>query len=96
MSIDPKGLVGEREYDLIQYMLNNLPGKNAYQTIKDRVNVFTEELSLQKDRLLLWGYCHSVLSTAWTVDKEGSFAQPFFDGISIFDNLYREYYKYPL
>lgn len=92
MSIDPKGLIGEREYDLIQYMLNNLPLENAYETIENRVNLFTEELSLKKDRLLLWGYCHSVLSTAWSVDKDGTYSKPFFKGISIFEDLYNEYF----
>ncbi|MFC0471098.1 aminoglycoside phosphotransferase family protein [Halalkalibacter kiskunsagensis] len=88
-AIDPKGLIGEVEYDLIQYMLNKLPVHNAYDVIKKRVEIFTEELHLDKERLLLWGYCHTVLATAWTVDEDRSYNTQFFGGIEIFEKLYK-------
>jgi streptomycin 6-kinase len=86
-AIDPKGLIGEVEYDLIQYMLNKLPDQGAFEVIKKRVEIFTEELNLNKERFLLWGYCHTVLATAWTVDDNESFNKKFFGGISIFEKL---------
>ncbi|WP_226035175.1 aminoglycoside phosphotransferase family protein [Aquibacillus saliphilus] len=87
-AIDPKGLIGEIEYDLIQYMLNKLPNKGAYQVIEKRVDIFTKELDLDKERLLLWGYCHTVLATAWTVDGK-TYNNSFYRGIGIFENLYQ-------
>jgi streptomycin 6-kinase len=86
--IDPKGLVGEIEYDLIQYMLNKLPRQGAYDVIEKRVEIFTKELNLDKKRLLLWGYCHTVLSTSWTVDDDGTCDETFYQGIEIFKKLF--------
>ncbi|MRG85779.1 aminoglycoside phosphotransferase family protein [Salinibacillus xinjiangensis] len=86
-AIDPKGLIGEVEYDLIQFMLNKLPDYGMKQLIAKRVEIFTNELNLNKERLLLWGYCHTVLATAWTVDGE-EFEENFYQGISVFKQLF--------
>ncbi|WP_099157468.1 aminoglycoside phosphotransferase family protein [Virgibacillus ndiopensis] len=86
-AIDPKGLIGEIEYDLIQYMLNKLPEKRVYEVTERRVEIFTNELNLDKERILLWGYCHTVLATAWTVDGE-SYNKGFFQMINVFEKLY--------
>ncbi|WP_167553211.1 aminoglycoside phosphotransferase family protein [Evansella clarkii] len=90
-AIDPKGLTGEREADLIQFMLNKLPEdkEKAYEVIKERAGIFTEELGLNKQRLLLWGYSHAVLSTSWTVDGM-NYDKKFFNGIEIFRKLYED------
>ncbi|MFC4321193.1 aminoglycoside phosphotransferase family protein [Litchfieldia salsa] len=87
-AIDPKGLIGEIEYDFIQFMLNQLPETGAFSIIKRRVDIFTEKLNLNKERLLLWGYCHSVLATSWSVDDDGNCKHSFFQGIEIFEKLY--------
>jgi streptomycin 6-kinase len=87
-AIDPKGLIGEVEYDLIQYMLNKLPENNAFETIKKRVDIFTNELQLNEQRLLLWGYCHTVLSTSWSVDEKQNYDTSFYQGVAIFEKLY--------
>lgn len=86
--IDPKGLIGEIEYDLIQYMLNKLPNQGVYDVIEKRVEIFTNELNLDKERLLLWGYCHTVLATSWTVDDDKTYNENFYQGIVIFEKLY--------
>ncbi|NHM32683.1 aminoglycoside phosphotransferase family protein [Neobacillus terrae] len=67
--IDPKGLIGEREYDLIQYFLNKWPQTNLKNIIRNRAEIFTRELKLNKKRLFLWGYCHSVLSSCWSAES---------------------------
>ncbi len=94
VAIDPKGLIGEIEYDLIQYMLNKLPIKNAYDVIKRRVEIFTEELQLNEQRLLLWGYCHTILSTSWSVDDKGNYDTSFYQGVAIFEKLYEDKFGY--
>ncbi len=91
--IDPKGLVGEIEYDLIQFLLNRQT-QHAYEVIGQRVETFTNELNLNKKRLLLWGYAHTVLSTAWSVDtNDGSYNEEFYRGIDIFQKLYELHFK---
>ncbi|WP_226657200.1 aminoglycoside phosphotransferase family protein [Guptibacillus hwajinpoensis] len=90
-AIDPKGLLGEVEYDLIQFLLNRLPEKDVYDVTKNRVDILTNELNLNKERLLLWGYCHTVLATSWSV--EGSdYSKPFYQMIEIFERMYKEAY----
>ncbi|MDV2686046.1 aminoglycoside phosphotransferase family protein [Alkalihalophilus lindianensis] len=94
-AIDPKGLIGEVEYDLIQYMLNVLPEEGIKEVTKERVDLFTEKLTLNKERLLLWGYCHTVLATAWTVDEDGSYNKSFYQMIEVWKELYKEQYGEP-
>jgi streptomycin 6-kinase len=87
--IDPKGLIGDREYDVIQYLLNKLPEANVKETIEKRVDIFVEELDLDKERLLLRGYSHAVLSTCWTIE-DGNFSKKFMKTIEIFKELCEE------
>ncbi|MCM3409681.1 aminoglycoside phosphotransferase family protein [Metabacillus litoralis] len=88
VAIDPKGLIGEIEYDLIQFLLNKLPDQRMYEVIEKRVDIFTKELNLNKKRLLLWGYCHTVLATSWTVKNDETYDKAFFQCIEIFEKLY--------
>ncbi|MCM3718058.1 aminoglycoside phosphotransferase family protein [Fictibacillus phosphorivorans] len=89
MAIDPKGLIGDREYDVIQYLLNNLPETNQKEIIEKRIHIFVEELDLVKERVLLRGFSHAVLSTCWTVE-DGNFNEKFFGTIEIFQELCRQ------
>ncbi|OZM56490.1 hypothetical protein CIB95_11990 [Lottiidibacillus patelloidae] len=72
IAIDPKGLIGEKEYDLSQYMLNCIPEtiEAKAKTIDLRAELFAKQLSLNKERILLWGYCHAVLSLCWSVTDD--------------------------
>ncbi|WP_088011730.1 aminoglycoside phosphotransferase family protein [Gottfriedia acidiceleris] len=91
--IDPKGLIGEREYDIIQFLLNNLKDKDIPKTIEKRIDLLVKELNLNKERVLLWGYSHAVLSTCWSLEDEGTFTEYFFQAINIFKNLHTNFYK---
>ncbi|MFB7141219.1 aminoglycoside phosphotransferase family protein [Gottfriedia sp. NPDC056225] len=87
--IDPKGLIGEREYDLIQFLLNNIEGKDISTTLEKRIDLLVNELNLNKERLLLWGYSHAVLSTCWSLEDEGTYNENFFNAINIFKQLHK-------
>ncbi|MDQ0483333.1 aminoglycoside phosphotransferase family protein [Guptibacillus hwajinpoensis] len=91
-AIDPKGLIGELEFDIIQFLLNKLPRHNVYELTEKRINIFTQELHLDKERLLLWGYCHSVLATSWTIEGNNC-DQDFFQMIDIFEELYHAHFN---
>lgn len=91
--IDPKGLIGEREYDIIQFLLNNLKGKNISTTLEKRIDLLVKELNLNKERVLLWGYSHSVLSTCWSLEDEGTYNEYFFQAINSFKDLHTNFYK---
>jgi streptomycin 6-kinase len=89
-AIDPKGLIGDREYDLIQYLLNKLPESNVNDIIEKRVDIFVNELNLDKERVLLRGFSHAVLSTCWTIE-DGNFSETFLNTIQVFKNLCQKY-----
>lgn len=71
LAIDPKGLIGETEYEVIPFLLNHLPEDGGEEVIKQRVDGLTNSLSLQKERVLAWAYCHSVLSAWWFIEDFG-------------------------
>jgi streptomycin 6-kinase len=85
-AIDPKGLIGDREYDVIQYLLNKLPEKKVKETIEKRVNIFVEELNLDKERVLSRGFSHAVLSTCWSIE-DGNFSESQLNTIEAFKEL---------
>jgi streptomycin 6-kinase len=91
MVIDPQGLIGEREYDLIQILLNRLPEKDCKEVIKKRIDIFVEELGLNKERILMWGIAHSILSTAWSVEDNENYSTSFFQGIHAIRDIYNEF-----
>lgn len=87
LAIDPKGLIGEREYDIIQFLLNNLENKNIEQVIEKRINYLANELNLDKTRILKYGFAHAVLSTCWTIEDFGTHNEIFYKGIFVFREL---------
>ncbi|MEI2665132.1 aminoglycoside phosphotransferase family protein [Rossellomorea sp. LJF3] len=67
-AIDPKGLIGEREYDCIQFMLNEWKKWDApLELLRYRTETIASLLSLSYERLLQYGFCHSILSASWSV-----------------------------
>ncbi|NRS18196.1 phosphotransferase [Brevibacillus sp. HB1.4B] len=71
LAIDPKGLIGETEYEVIPFLLNHLPEDGVEEVMKQRIDGLTKALSLQKERVLAWAYCHSVLSAWWFIEDFG-------------------------
>jgi streptomycin 6-kinase len=69
--IDFKGLVGERGYDIGTWM-RNPPGLETWpdlpQVIDRRLDIFAEELRIDRTRLWQWSIVHAVLSTCWTLE----------------------------
>ncbi|WP_175991132.1 aminoglycoside phosphotransferase family protein [Bacillus sp. Marseille-Q1617] len=71
-AIDPKGLIGEREYDCIQYTLNHWKDhENPYELLKFRTLTLSSLLSLSYEKLIAYGFCHSVLSACWCTEDGG-------------------------
>ncbi|MDP4169060.1 MAG: aminoglycoside phosphotransferase family protein [Bacillota bacterium] len=91
LAIDPKGLIGVREYDIIQYLLNKLPHENIVSVIEKRIEIFVEQLGLDKNMILSCGFAHSVLATTWTVQEDGCFDEKFFAGMNAFRSLGKEF-----
>ncbi|RSK50713.1 hypothetical protein EJA13_14445 [Bacillus canaveralius] len=76
---------------MVLILLNCLPAENRPEVIERRIDIFTEELGLDKEKMLLWGYAHTVLSTSWSVEDNGKYDKTSFDCIAIFEALYKRH-----
>jgi streptomycin 6-kinase len=72
--IDPKGVIGAREYEIAPFMLNPLytPRPNLKRETTRRLDIFSERLGLDRQRLWAWTVAHSVLSAWWDLQEDGS------------------------
>lgn len=71
VAIDPKGIVGELEYEIGASLRNpyETPAVfSAPQVIERRVKQFESALNLDADRILGWGFSQAVLSAIWGVE----------------------------
>jgi len=71
MAIDPKGVVGELEYEIRAALRN--PGEKpdllANPFVVDRrLATFTTRLNLDPARTLAWAFAQAVLSAIWTIE----------------------------
>lgn len=69
LAIDPKGICGDPGYEVGSFMLNQLPAGASesamVKTLAQRLSVFSAELSISRERLARWSFCHAVLSALW-------------------------------
>lgn len=74
ITIDPKGLIGERGYDIATWMLNPWgigERPDLEEIMSARLDLFSRELSIDRHRLAEWAFMHSVLSMCWTLEDDG-------------------------
>jgi streptomycin 6-kinase len=87
LAIDPKGLIGEPEYEVISFLMNNLPAEKPIEIIKRRVDLFVEKLLLNKERVLMWAFCHAVLSAWWCIEDNTEGAEDAVKTAILFETL---------
>ncbi len=72
LAIDPKGLVGEREYEIGAWMRNPFPGLLSWsrpvQRLQQRLDLISDELDLDRTRLKRWSFAQAVLSAWWSIE----------------------------
>jgi streptomycin 6-kinase len=71
LAIDPKGVVGELEYEIGAALRNPLEYPDVFldqQRIHARVNCFAGRLRLNADRVLGWAFAQAVLSAVWLIE----------------------------
>ena len=72
--IDPKGVVGEPAYEIGAFLRNPIP--RIFQTTDfqalttQRLEIFSERLSLDPFRMLEWGFAQTVLSAWWSYEEQ--------------------------
>jgi len=71
LAIDPKGVVGEVEYEIGAILRNPIERPELFAsraTIERRIKHFTEKLNLDYKRVLAWGFAQAVLSAIWDIE----------------------------
>jgi len=70
-AIDPKGVVGELEYELAALLRNPIELPDVFtnpERIKHRLEILTTALQLDYSRALRWSYAQAVLSAIWDIE----------------------------
>jgi len=71
LAIDPKGVVGEREYEVGAFLRNPVEAPASFGSraiVERRVNQLGATLTLDLSRALAWGFAQAVLSAIWSVE----------------------------
>jgi len=71
VAIDPKGVIGELEYELSAALRNPIELPDVFAnpvTINRRLETLTSKLNLDYSRALRWSYTQSILSAIWDIE----------------------------
>ena len=71
VAIDPKGVVGELEYEIGAIIRNPVERPELFlarATIERRLRQFTSKLNLDFERMLAWSFAQAVLSSIWEIE----------------------------
>jgi streptomycin 6-kinase len=71
LAIDPKGVVGEVEYEIGAMLRNPVERPEMFSlpaTIEKRIKELSGVLNVDGERVLAWGFAQAVLSAVWGVD----------------------------
>ena len=75
VAIDPKGVIGEVEYELGAMLRNPTERPDLFTdraTIERRVDQLAAELRLDRRRIVAWAFAQAVLSAIWEIEDGGS------------------------
>jgi streptomycin 6-kinase len=77
VAVDPKGVIGEIEYELGAAMRNPFDQPELFadpSIIRTRVTRLARELRLDGSRILSWAFAQAVLSAVWSIEDGFSIA----------------------
>ncbi|MFN8511979.1 MAG: aminoglycoside phosphotransferase family protein [Chloroflexia bacterium] len=69
LAIDPKGLAGDRCFDICQFLRNPHPGPIDPALNRRRLDIFCAELRLDRERTKAWCVVHAVLDACWDYEE---------------------------
>ncbi|GIV96749.1 MAG: kinase [Herpetosiphonaceae bacterium] len=76
LALDPKGVIGEPAYEVGALLRNPIAQiasmPNLRGILARRVDQLAEELELDRDRLIGWGFAQAVLSAWWSIEDHNS------------------------
>jgi streptomycin 6-kinase len=71
LAVDPKGVVGEIEYEIGAALRNPYERPEMFatpETVVRRLGCYEAELKIDPERALAWGFAQAVLSAVWSVE----------------------------
>jgi streptomycin 6-kinase len=73
LAIDPKGLLGEREYEVGAWLRNPIPSlldwPQNQHVLRRRIDQFANILGFDRQRMLCWSQYQAVLSAWWSYEE---------------------------
>jgi streptomycin 6-kinase len=80
LAIDPKGLIGEAEYEVGALIRNPLPRllerPDVTATLARRFDILTETLGFDRGRMIAWSYAQAILSAWWHIEDHSHGWEP--------------------
>ena len=61
-------MLGEVEYELIPFLMNNLPVSSGGEVVDARIARFHRQLGVDVQRVYAWGLCRALLSAWWNIE----------------------------
>ena len=72
LAIDPKGIVGEPEYEAAAFLRNNLLDQpEPRRVLSMRIDQLADEAGFDRERMIGWGLADRVLSAWWSYEESG-------------------------
>jgi streptomycin 6-kinase len=75
LAIDPKGIVGDPAFEPAAWLLNpkprSLSGYDLRRQLERRIDLFSMELGLERQRIIGWGSTLAALSAWWSYEDHG-------------------------
>ncbi len=72
-AIDPKGVVGDKAYDVGAFIRNPFPGlatdNDLIKIIQTRSQQFSQILNFSQKRILDWSFVQAMLAAVWFVEE---------------------------
>jgi streptomycin 6-kinase len=87
LALDPKGVVGEPAYEVGAFLRNPSPQPRRIQAW--RVDQFSAELGLDRERVIGWGVAQAVLSAWWSIEDHGHGWEPAIETATVLSELLR-------
>lgn len=84
IAIDPKGVIGEPEFEIPLPRLSNEINKKTIQRHLDR---FIEISKFDRQRIIDWSFVKAVLAAWWSFEDNGEIWKPFIEYAEIISNI---------
>ena len=74
IAIDPKGVIGERAYEVCAFLRNPLPTILNHPHLNDltaaRIDLFSTQLNIDPKRLWMWHFVQCILAACWMLEDQ--------------------------